>query len=288
MYLWSVEGNEQSLDGGSMFGNAPRALWEQWLPPDADNRIRLACRGLLAKELHGKTVLFEAGVGACFAPDLRARYGIDADTNLLFDSLDACGVAEDDVDVVVLSHLHFDHAGGLLSDWREDREPELRFPEARYLVGADAWERACRPHARDRASFIPELQPRLEASGRLELIDDKWATALGDAVEFRFSHGHTPGLMLSIIGGDGGVAFCSDLIPGRPWMHLPITMGFDRYPERLVDEKEAFLNEMMARNIRIAFTHDPVCALASIARDERGRFVPVEEHAALTGMELKS
>ncbi len=288
MFLWSVEGNAQSLDGGSMFGNAPRALWQEWMAPDEHNRIRLACRGLLATGLNGQTVLFEAGVGAFFEPDLRARYGIEGDTNALIDALAACGVGEHDVDAVVLSHLHFDHAGGLLSDWREGREPELRFPRATYFVGADAWERACRPHARDRASFVPELQRRLDESGRLQLIDDARSARFGGAVEFRFSHGHTPGLMLSIIGGDGGVAFCSDLIPGRAWMHLPITMGFDRYPERVVDEKEAFLNDMLARNIRLVFTHDPVCAMASVARDEKGRFVAVDEHASLAGMELKS
>jgi hypothetical protein len=71
-------------------------------------------------------------------------------------------------------------------------------------------------------------------------------------------------------------------------MHLPITMGFDRYPERVVDEKEEFLNDMLARNIRLVFTHDPACAMAAVARDEKGRFFAVDEHASLAGMELRS
>ena len=286
MYLWSVEGNRQHLDGGSMFGNAPRALWQQWLPPDPQGCVALACRGLLATDLDGKVVLFETGVGAFFRPELRTRFGIEGNSNALLDSLAARGVEERDVDVVVLSHLHFDHAGGLLSDWSTSGNASLRFPRARYLVGKDAWERARHPHARDRASFIPELQDLLEASGRLELISENKSAITGEHVEFRYSDGHTPGLMLSVIGGDGGVAYCSDLIPGRPWVHLPITMGFDRCPERLIDEKKEFLIEMQSRNIRLVFTHDPDCALARVRRDERGRFVTANELASLDGMEL--
>lgn len=287
MHLWSVEGTPQSLDGGSMFGNAPRAVWQEWMSPDEQNRIRLACRGLLVKDMAGKTVLFETGIGAFFAPDMRERFGIEEDHNILFESLAECGLAEDEIDVVVLSHLHFDHAGGLLTDFQDAKEPELRFPRATYLVGVESWQRACQPHARDRASFVPQLQPLLENSGRLELVSNGSSATLGDAVQFRFSHGHTPGLMLSIIGGNGGVAFCSDLIPGRHWVHLPITMGFDRYPEKLVDEKEAFLNEMIQHNVRLLFTHDPDCAMATPSRDERGRFVTTDEQAVVADIELE-
>jgi glyoxylase-like metal-dependent hydrolase (beta-lactamase superfamily II) len=286
MRAWSIEGNRQSLDGGSMFGNAPRALWEQWLPPDADNRIRLACRGLLVTGLNERNVLFEVGPGAFFSPELRERYGIDEDHSTVPNSLSACGVTEDDIDAVVLSHLHFDHAGGLLSNWRDGRTPTLRFPRARYVVGEQSWDRARSPHKRDRASFVPELQPLLEDSGRLELVTGDSSGTLGDAVEFRYSDGHTPGLMLSLIGGDGGIAFCSDLVPGRPWVHLPITMGFDRCPEQLIDEKEAFLAEMLERDIRLVFTHDPDCALATLSRDERGRYVVTNQHTHVADLAL--
>jgi glyoxylase-like metal-dependent hydrolase (beta-lactamase superfamily II) len=283
MQLWSVEGNHQRLDGGSMFGNVPRAVWHKWLPPDKENRIRLSCRGLLAKGLNDRNVLFETGVGAFFAPNMRARFGIEEDRNVLFDSLAQCGVAEADIDVVVLSHLHFDHAGGLLTDWQENKKLKLRFPKAVYLVGTESWQRACKPHPRDRASFIPELQALLESSGRMELVSGDSSAALEDSVRFRFSEGHTPGLMLSIIGGDGGVAFCSDLVPARPWVHLPVTMGFDRYPEKLVNEKRAFLTEMIRRNIRLFFTHDPDCAVATPIRDDRDHFTTIDEQATVTG-----
>jgi len=289
MKLWSILGNSQKLDGGAMFGNAPRALWERWATVDGANRIDLACRALLASPLAGKTVLFETGIGAFFAPALRDRYGVVEADHVLLDSLAEAGFSHEDIDVVVLSHLHFDHAGGLLAAWQEGEAPRLLFPNATFVVSAACWDRARAPHPRDRASFIPELPGLLEASGRLELVDGTWSQALGHSVRFHYSDGHTPGLMLAEIVGPehssgedhGGVVFCADLIPGRPWVHVPITMGYDRNAELLIDEKRAFLEDMLARNVRLFFTHDPGCALAQVVRDDKGKFGTTHEHAAL-------
>jgi glyoxylase-like metal-dependent hydrolase (beta-lactamase superfamily II) len=292
--LWSILGNSQKLDGGAMFGNAPRAVWAKWLPPDEQNRVPLACRALLASPLNGKTVLFETGIGAFFDPKMRERYGVVEDRHVLLDSLATAGFSHEDIDVVVLSHLHFDHAGGLLAPWRDGDAPELLFPNTTFLVSAACWDRARNPHSRDRASFIPELPALLETSGRLEIVDSTHSHALGNTVRFHFSDGHTPGLMLAEIVGPGhihgadhgGVVFCADLIPGRPWVHVPITMGYDRNPELLIDEKREFLEDKLARNVHLFFTHDPGCALAQVVRDDKGRFSTVHEMPALQARPL--
>src|SRR5688500_1807751 len=97
-----------------MFGNAPKAMWEKWIPPDERNRIPLACRCLVVRD-KGRVILLETGIGAFFEPALRERYGVVEDTHVLLESLAAQGITPDDVDVVVFSHLHFDHAGGALA-----------------------------------------------------------------------------------------------------------------------------------------------------------------------------
>ncbi len=284
--LTAVLGNSQRLDGGAMFGNAPKPLWERWIRPDERNRIPLACRAMLVEE-PGRRILVEAGIGAFFDPASRERYGVVEEQHVLLENLRALGLAPDDIDVVVLSHLHFDHAGGLLTAFAEGAPPRLVFERARYVVGEDAFRRAKAPHGRDRASFIPELPALLEASGRLEVVTRDRSEVLGPDYRFHTSEGHTPGLLLlEVPSAEGPIVFGGDLVPGRPWMHLPITMGYDRFPERLIDEKSALLEDLLARGGRLFFTHDPEVAMARVAKDERGRFGPGELWAAPTRLAI--
>lgn len=272
-----IEGNRQRLDGGAMFGHVPKAIWSKWLVADANNQIELACRGLLV-ELGGKRILFETGIGAFFEPKFRARYGVTQDEHVLLASLREIGLSDADIDFVIISHLHFDHAGGLLSAYQPDHEPSLLFPNAQFVVGQEAWQRALNPHTRDKASFIPGLCDMLTKSNRLILVDGATCRALGDDISFRYSNGHTPGLMHSVIQlpNQDKIIFASDLIPGTHWVHLPVTMGYDRAPELLIDEKKEMLDFAIEQDAKLFYTHDPHVAMSKVIKqDDRYQIMEV-------------
>ena len=285
MECFSIEGNRQWLDGGAMFGNAPKALWMRWIENDRENRIPLACRSLLIKH-EGLTVLFEAGIGCYMEHKLSSRYGVEGDKELLVENLQKANLREEDVDYVILSHLHFDHAGGMVPAWpsinRADWIPH--FPNATYLVGKTQYERSLSPHLRDHASYIPGLAEKLAKSGKLVLLDagQPWIEDLGDWLSFHFTDGHTPGLMHALIKGEKEtVFFASDIVPGTPWVNLPIVMGYDRYPEQTVNEKKLIMEQAVNEHWLLFYTHDPTIVASRVRLNKKGKYEAYESFTTL-------
>ena len=288
IFLTSIEGNRQWLDGGAMFGNAPRALWQKWISPDNKGRIALACRSLLI-EIGSTKILLETGIGNFFEPQMAERFGVENyNAHLLINSLDQLGIKETDIDFVVLSHLHFDHAGGLMPSYKEKDSQILHFPNAQYIVSKDAFQRAQSPHLRDRASFIPDLQKLLLASGRLKLVTSTTIPELfPEIVSFRFSDGHTPGQMLTTITGKKETfIFAGDLVPGSQWVSNAITMGYDRFPEKIIDEKNDLYSEAIPNQWRLFFTHDNKWACAKVELNPKGKATAIEPLSHLRQYEI--
>ncbi len=260
MKIMCIEGNKQHLDGGAMFGNAPKAMWSKWLACDDQNRIELACRCLIL-QWDNKLALLEAGIGAFFEPKLAERYGVqEPKRHLLQENLHKLGLSPADFDYIILSHLHFDHAGGLLSPYDAERPEhhDLVFSKATYLVSRDSWQRALNPHVRDKASFVAPVIKKLRDCDQVQIIENPQTFHDQDLpVRFMTSDGHTPGHMHTLIqGSKQQVFFCGDLVPGRHWLHIPITMGYDRFPELLINEKDAILKQAAAENWLLVYTHD--------------------------------
>lgn len=281
--LSSIEGNTQKLDGGAMFGNAPKAMWQKWIEPDELGRIPLNCRCFLI-EYKDRKILFETGVGAFFEPKLADRYGVqNNDKHMLLESLKEHDLDHTDITDIVLSHLHFDHAGGLFPSYAEIQSGNdgILFPNAKFYVGEEAYLRNQNPHPRDRASFLEHLPKLLEDTGRLILVKDGDEFFDGH-LSFRLSHGHTPGQLLGVFKGNSEqMIFCGDLVPGSHWVHVPITMGYDRFAEKVIDEKSLLYKEMDLDKTIFCFTHDPFMSAGKISQNDKKRFQVSEEFKTL-------
>ncbi len=260
--LHTLETGALWLDGGAMFGSVPKPLWSRTNPPDERNRIRLAMRCLLLAG-HGRRVLVDIGLGDKSDAKFRDIFRVE-DEPRLEDSLAAIGLAPADVTDVVLTHLHFDHAGG--STAREGDALRPRLPRARWYVQRANWDNAHAPNPRERASYLRENFDPLEAAGVLEFWDGPVRPWPG--VSLFTAQGHTRGQQLVRVEGGGRVAyFVADLIPTASHVRIPYVMGYDIAAIETMAEKQAVLGQAADEGAWIVLEHDPDVALARPRRD---------------------
>ena len=250
------------LDGGAMFGSVPRTLWERKNPADESNRIELATR-LLWLEGGGRKILVDAGNGDKFDERAAEMFAIKVEPP------EEWGVAVEEVTDVILTHLHFDHAGGI-SRRSKEGQLELVFPEAETYLQRENWDNARQPWARERASYLEENWKPLE-SAKLHLLDGP--TEIAPSLYVEVAHGHTHGLQWVRVGeGRGALVYPSDLMPTASHIRLPWIMGYDRCAETSYEEKSAFLNRAVDEEWIVVFEHDARTEAVTIKRDARGRF----------------
>lgn len=247
------------LDGGAMFGVVPKPLWSRRAPPDERNRIPLAMRCLLV-ETDSATVLVDTGLGNKENAKFHDIYGVDnsGDPTRLEDSLALLGVGPTDIDVVINTHLHFDHAGGnTVAD--EDGTVRPAFTQARYAIRRGEYEFARLDNERVRASYIQRnFQPLVDA-GRVDFIEDDGEVVPGVGV--LHTPGHTPHhqSVWVDLGGER-VLYLADLVPTRAHLPLPWVMGYDIEPLVTLASKTAVLASAAAEGWWLAFEHDPFLA----------------------------
>lgn len=253
------------LDGGAMFGSVPKSLWSRTNPPDERNRIRLAMRCLLLVG-EGRRILVDDGIGAKMPAKLADIYRIEPGVPALEDALAGVGLTVADITDVVLTHLHFDHAGG--STRREGEGLVPRLPNARYFVQRRNWENAHAPNPRERASYLAENFDPLMEAGVLTLWDGPQRPWPGIEV-FTFD-GHTRGQQGVRVGeGAEAIHYVADLIPTASHVRVPFVMGYDVAALESMDEKRALLTRAAAERAWVMFEHDPAIALARpVAKDD--------------------
>jgi glyoxylase-like metal-dependent hydrolase (beta-lactamase superfamily II) len=255
-----------ALDGGAMFGVVPRTLWAKVAPPDDRNRIRMGVRPLLVRG-RGRTMIVDAGIGAKMDAKSAQIYGFDRDRHLDHSLADA-GVTAADIDVVLASHLHFDHAGGFTARDADGRVSP-RFPRARYYARRGEWDDALHAHERNRASYFVENYVPLEEAGVLTLLEGDDQVMPG--VRVRRTGGHTMHHHIVTIESGGKTAvFLADLIPTAAHVPLAWIMGYDLYPMDTLAFKRDFLREAVEGEYLLFFEHEPEFE-AGYLREKDGR-----------------
>lgn len=261
------------LDGGAMFGTVPKVLWEKTNPADSQNRIQMEARALLLKS-PGRNVLIDAGNGKDFVekygdklgPKFASLYGIESAGNgappiTLEKSLAAAGLTVEDITDVILTHLHFDHAGGATAF--RDGKVQAQFPNARYYVQSANLETAQKPNIREKASYLAaNFEPLLQA-GVLQTLEG--AQDLLPMISVGISNGHTRGQQwVKVSDGKTTLVYCGDVIPTSTHVRLPFVMGYDLEPLTLIEEKKSILEQAAKEGWYLYFEHDPYCDCAQV------------------------
>lgn len=258
------------LDGGAMFGVVPKPLWERRAPADDQNRILLGANTVIVRT--GKhTVAIETGLGNKLGPKLSEIYGA---SELLPQSLAAAGVRPEEVDIVINSHLHFDHCG-----WNTTRSVAGQivptFPNAHYYAHRGEVEHGHLQLERDRISYISENYDPLIASGQMSLIDIAQAGQTAEIVpgiSCELFPGHTAQLMaIHIDSGGQRATYISDLIPTSAHLDTTWVMGYDLYPLTCIEERKRFYRRAIPEKWLVLFTHDHDHPMGHIELNAKGK-----------------
>ena len=268
--LSHVSGGRLQADGGNMFGPVPKVLWERYADADQCNRIPLQTNCLLVHSAD-QLVLIDTGYGSKHDPKFRGNMGLEAG-NPLFKHLGQLGVKPEEINLVILTHLHFDHAGGCTLIDPDSRTARPAFPQARYVIQQSEWADATANLPELSGSYLEADFVPLERSGQLELIEGEATPIPG--VTCRLSGGHTRGHQVVLLGKTEPAAiYLGDLCPTCAHLRTFWITAYEQFPLELRRLKPQLIGEAADRNWLTLFSHDPQTAAGYLHRDGRQQFM---------------
>jgi glyoxylase-like metal-dependent hydrolase (beta-lactamase superfamily II) len=247
-----LNGGSFELDGGTMYGAVPKVLWNKKYPADQDNYIRLLNAPLLVQTADSN-LLIDTGLGNKFTDKQKQLFRIYEDWNLIAE-LAALGLQREDIDVVLLSHCDFDHAGGVVMH-NSEGNAELTFPAARHIIQQSEWQDVLQPNIRSKHTYWPDNFTGLADSGLLELVDGEAEIIPG--VRVKHTGGHTRGYQLvEMEGSEGRAVHLGDLFPTHTHANPLWIMAYDNFPMEVIRLKQELLPRYREKNCWFTFYHD--------------------------------
>ncbi|WNW01263.1 MBL fold metallo-hydrolase [Tenacibaculum sp. HL-MS23] len=267
MRIYPIETGNFKLDGGAMFGVVPKAIWQKTNPADDKNMISMGMRCMLIED-GDRLTLVDTGIGNKQSDKFFGYYYMFGDFSLDV-SLAKYGFHRDDITDVFLTHLHFDHCGGVIQ-WNNDKTGFMpAFKNAKVWSNENHWQWAIEPNAREKASFLKENIQPIKENGQLNFINKNSQNQVG--FDLLFMDGHTEKQMLPKIQYQGKtVVFMADLLPTAGHIPLPYVMGYDTRPLLTLQEKEIFLKEAADKEFYLFLEHDAYNELITVKHTEKG------------------
>ncbi|TKG94509.1 MBL fold metallo-hydrolase [Puteibacter caeruleilacunae] len=260
MEFISLYAGDFMADGGAVFGVVPKVMWEKRYQVDEKNFCKLTMRCLLVKH-QNRVILVDTGAGMKQPQKYRDNNGLDDQDHLMI-SLEEKGIAPTEITDVILTHLHWDHAGGN-TYWDKDNQLQITFPNATYWVSKSQYENAVNPNRREASAYFKDDFEPLVNSKQLKLIDEE--TTIYDKVELRLFNGHTPGMIIPIFHDEEETyLFTADLLPVAASLPVAWVAAYDLQPVVAMDEKEQFLKEIVEKGYYLFFEHDAYVECASV------------------------
>ena len=267
--LYPIHSGNFHLDGGAMFGVVPKTLWEKQVPANEKNLCNWAMRCLLVENTETKQlILIDTGIGNKQSEKFYGYYDLNGDHSLL-SSLSNFGFAPQDITDVLLTHLHFDHVGGAVTNHNNDLIPT--FPNAKYWVHSNQWLHALNPNPREKASFLTENYLPLDNHGVISFIEE--GSILADCIEIRVFNGHTIGMIVPLIStGTHKIIYAADLIPSAAHIPVNYVMGYDIQPLITMEEKSQLLKEIIENDMLLFYEHDVQYEMSRVNCNDKGLY----------------